>query len=632
MIDGEFSMQTQTPISIAALRTHYCGIVDETLIGKEIKLCGWVNNIRNHGKLIFIDLRDRFGTVQIVVDIDSASQAFSLASKLHHEYIIHVVGSVRSRPEGLINHDIPTGAIEVAATKLEIINKSEVLPFSLSEHQEAHEDLKLRYRYLDLRRPEVSSNIVTRAKIARLIRSYLDSHDFLEIETPMLTRSTPEGARDYLVPSRNFPGHFYALPQSPQIFKQLFMVAGLDRYYQIVRCFRDEDLRADRQPEFTQLDIEMSFISEEEIQYLIEGLMQSLFTEILNVKLPLPFPRLTHAEAMQKYGSDRPDLRVPLEITEVKDIFAQNNVDVGAREPRPSNGEALISHPSEIFAAYANDAESRIAALRLPQGAAKLSRKQLDEYNKFVMEYGAKRGVAYIKVNDIDAGAAGLQSSLLKFLTPEEVLAILKHANAKNGDIVFVLADKKKIVNDALGALRLKLGQDCKLAEGEWQFVWVTNFPMFDEREDGSLTFSHHPFTAPQSDSVEELLENPKTALARAYDLVLNGTELGGGSIRIHNLDMQLAVFKTIGIEPDVAKEQFGHLLEAFKYGYPPEGGIAFGLDRIVMLLTKSKSLRDVIAFPKTKTASCPLTQAPAEVSAAQLKELGIAVLPAKQK
>lgn len=606
-----FAMQLQSsplpPFLRTQKRTHYCGHVNETLVGQEVKLYGWVSNVRDHGKLIFISLRDRFGTVQIVIDVDSAPEVFALATKLHQEYIIHIVGTVRMRPEGLINRDMPTGAIEVAASKLEIISKAEPLPFSISEYQEeAHEDLKLRYRYLDLRRPEVSANIITRAKIARLIRHYLDTRDFLEIETPMLTRSTPEGARDYLVPSRNFRGHFYALPQSPQIFKQLLMASGFERYYQIVRCFRDEDLRADRQPEFTQLDIEMSFVSEEEIQQLIEGLMQCLFAEVLNVELALPFPRLTHAEAMRKYGTDRPDLRVPLELTEVKDIFARDT--------------------NEIFASYANDPHCRIAALRLPQGATKLSRKQLDGYSKLSLDYGAKNGIAYIKVNDINAGISGLQSSLLKFLAPTEICALVERAGAKNGDLVFVLADKTKIVNDALGALRLKLGQDCNLLEGEWRFVWVTDFPMFDRKEDGALTFSHHPFTAPQNGEVEALLKNPDTALARAYDLVLNGTELGGGSIRIHNLDMQLAVFKIIGIEPEIAWQQFGHLLEAFKYGYPPEGGVAFGFDRIAMLLTKSNSLRDVIAFPKTKTANCPLTQAPAEVSAEQLAELGIVI------
>jgi len=585
-------------------RTHYCGDVTDLLAmqDQEVKLYGWVNRVRNHGKLIFIDLRDRSGIVQVVIN-DITPELFVLAAQLHNEYVIHVNGVVHLRPAGLINKEMRTGGIEVAATQLEIINKAEPLPFNLDEHSEANEELKLRYRYLDLRRLEMVARIMTRAKITQVIRAFLDQHDFIEIETPILTKSTPEGARDYLVPSRNFPGQFYALPQSPQIFKQLLMAAGMDRYYQIVRCFRDEDLRADRQPEFTQIDLEMSFIDEQQLQSLIEALMKTLFAEILSINLETPFPRLTYAEAMSKYGSDRPDLRIPLELVEIKDLFVSNG-DCG------------------FFADVAKDAASRIAVLRLPQGATKVSRKQIDLYTELAKSYGSK-GLGYIKVNDRSQGSQGLQTSL-KFLSEAIVENILQRVSAQTGDIVFLIADKMKVVNDALGALRVKIAHDHNLVKDGWYLLWVTDFPMFEQKDDGGWTFLHHPFTALQVDDPEKLQGDLGGLKARAYDLVLNGTELGGGSIRIHDLAMQLAVFDVIGIDRERAYQQFGHLLESFKYGYPPEGGIAFGLDRIVMLLTGGKSLRDVIAFPKTQTASCPLTQAPSGVSAAQLQELGI--------
>lgn len=587
-------------------RTHYCGDVDAALHGHEVSLYGWVNRVRNHGKLIFIDLRDRAGIVQVVVN-DSDAELFAIAAKLHNEYVIHIYGAVQARPAGLVNQEMRTGAIEVTATQVEVISKSEPLPFNIDVHQEVNEELKLRYRYLDLRRLEMAQNLMTRAKIARLIRANLDAQGFIEIETPILTKSTPEGARDYLVPSRNFPGEFYALPQSPQIFKQLLMVGGLDRYYQIVRCFRDEDLRADRQPEFTQLDIEMSFMDEEQLYVIIEELMQNLFAEVLAIHLPRPFPRLTYAEAMMRYGSDRPDLRIPLELVEVKDLFV-NSEECG------------------FFADVAGDSAARIAVMRMP-GGAKLSRKQLDGYAEVAKVFGAK-GVGYIKVNERAQGLAGVQTSLAKFLTAKTLEALLERVGAQNGDIVFLIADKIKVVNESLGALRVRLAQDHNLfdATNPWRPLWVTDFPMFEQKEDGDWTFLHHPFTAPQNSDPEELRRNPGGAIARAYDMVLNGLELGGGSIRIHDLAMQLTVFEIIGINKESAEQKFGHLLESFKYGYPPEGGIAFGLDRIAMLLTHNKSLREVIAFPKTQTASCPLTRAPSAVSDAQLQELGIAV------
>lgn len=585
------------------MRTHYCGQVDQTLINQSVQLCGWVNKIRNHGKMIFIDLRDREGIVQVFVN-DENKDAFAIATKIHNEYVIKVNGKVAPRPEGLINKDMRTGAIEVAADSIEILNHCEPLPFVV-EDQNTNEELRLRYRYIELRRPELSNKIIMRSKLAKVIRDYFDQNGFIEVETPVLTKSTPEGARDYLVPSRNFPGQFYALPQSPQIFKQLLMASGIDRYYQIVKCFRDEDLRADRQPEFTQLDLEMSFIDETDIQNIIEGVMRALFKAALNVDLPAQFPRMSYADAMSKYGSDKPDLRIALELVDIADLVKNSTF--------------------EIFAKSANDKKCRVAALKLPKTATALSRKQFDDYNEFVKIYGAK-GVAYIKVNDRAAGVAGLQSSLLKFLTADEVENILQRTNAESGDTIFILADKTKVVNEALGALRVKLGNEHDLIKEGWELLWVVNFPMFEQQDDGSWTFAHHPFTAPMTDDPEKLITENGSVNARAYDLVLNGTELGSGSIRIWDLKMQMAVFKMLGFDEAKAYAQFGHLLDAFKYGYPPEGGMALGFDRIIMLLTGAKSLREVIAFPKTQTASCPLTQAPSVVADAQLCELGIKV------
>jgi aspartyl-tRNA synthetase len=495
-----------------------------------------------------------------------------------------------------------TGEVEVLASQLTVLASSQPLPFSFDANQ-AHDELRLQYRYLDLRRPEMNAKIVFRAKVAQSMRRYLDNLGFIEVETPMLTKTTPEGARDFLVPSRNFPGQFYALPQSPQIFKQLLMASGLDRYYQIVRCFRDEDLRADRQPEFTQLDAELSFTSEEEVENVFEGMLRNLFAELLQVELPNPFPRLTYKEAISKYGIDRPDLRIPLELVEIKDIVKHTNF--------------------EVFAKAAKDPDARVVALKLPDGV-KLSRKQLDGYAELVSTYGLK-GLGYIKVNDRAAGLNGLQSSMLKFLTPEIIESILQKVAAVSGDIIFFGAGIATIVNEAMSALRVKLGHDQQLLTTTWQPLWVTDFPMFVATDNG-WTFMHHPFTSPVETDPEKVIMNPGAVKARAYDLVLNGTELGGGSIRINNYAMQMAIFKVMGFTEQATQEQFGHLLEAFKYGYPPEGGIAFGLDRIVMLMTNSTSIRDVIAFPKTQTGACPLTSAPSPVAIEQLRELGITI------
>jgi len=580
------------------MRTFYCGQVDNSLVGKTVVLYGWVNRARDHGGVIFIDLRDRAGMVQVVVNNDK--DIFVLAEKLRNEFLIKIEGHVVLRPHALINKNLANGDVEVKAHVLEIINRSEPLPFNLDEYQAANEEVRLRYRYLDLRRPEMSSKVIFRAKVAKAIRDYLDIHGFLEIETPMLTKSTPEGARDYLVPSRIHHGKFYALPQSPQIFKQLLMVSGLDRYYQIVRCFRDEDLRNDRQPEFTQLDVEMSFPTEKFIRDLMEGMMRKMFADLLQVQLPNPFPCLTYQEAMQKYGSDKPDLRVALEMVDLADL--------------------LQNVAFEIFAKAANNPDARIAALCVPY--PDISRKQIDDYTKFIGSFGAK-GLAYIKVNDVKNGTAGLQSPILKFLNHDVIEKILQRVHAKSGDVIFIMAGDAKVTSNAMGALRLKLGADCKLAQGEWKPLWVVDFPLF-EMQDGVWTSVHHPFTAPIETSPEVVQDNPGKMLARAYDMVLNGTELGGGSIRIYDAFMQQTIFRILGIDDEMAQLRFGHLLEAFKYGCPPHGGIAFGLDRIVMLMTKAESIRDVIAFPKNQSAVCPLTQAPSVVDEKQLKELGI--------
>ena len=582
------------------MRTHYCGEVDESLDGQEIEVCGWVHRRRDHGGVIFIDLRDREGLLQIVFDPDRP-EIFAEAERIRSEYVLKVKGRVRPRPDGIVNPNMRTGKVEVLALDLETLNKSETPPFHHDE--QANEDIRLKYRYLDLRRENMLGNLMLRHKVTVAMRKFLDGHGFVDVETPMLTRATPEGARDYIVPSRTNPGRFFALPQSPQIFKQLLMMSGLDRYYQIVRCFRDEDLRADRQPEFTQLDIEMSFVDEAGVTNTVEELVRFVFKETLDVDLPNPFPRMSYAEAMQRYGSDKPDLRIDLELIEVGDLM--ESVDF------------------KVFAGPAADPDGRVAALCVP-GGAEMSRKIIDDYTKYVSRYGA-RGLAYIKVNDIDAGAEGLQSPILKFLPDDTVQGILERTAAKSGDLIFFGADKTNVVNDALGALRCKVGEDRGLVAEGWAPLWVVDFPMFEKDATGKRwTSLHHPFTAPSIDDVEALKADPGKALSRAYDMVLNGSEIGGGSIRIHDQDMQAAVFELLDISDEEAEEKFGFLLTALQYGCPPHGGVAFGLDRMVMLMAGAESIRDVIAFPKTQTASCPLTNAPGVVSAEQLKETGI--------
>lgn len=591
------------------MRTHTTNQVDSTLIDQDITLAGWVHRRRDHGGLIFIDLRDRDGMVQVVCDPEQA-QAFEQAQLLRNEFVIQVSGKIRPRPEGTVNKNLHSGEVELTVNQLTILNKSDPLPFNVDEYQEVGENVRLKYRYLDLRRQEMAERIKMRAKVTRYLRSYLDSQQFLDIETPVLTKSTPEGARDYLVPSRNYAGQFYALPQSPQIFKQLLMMSGFDRYYQIVKCFRDEDLRADRQPEFTQLDIEMAFIEEKDIQAITENMIRGLFKETINVDLPNPFPRMTYHEAVSKYGTDRPDLRIPLDIVDVGDLMK----DVEFK----------------VFNEPANDERGRVAVLKLPKGA-ELTRKQIDDYTAFVAIYGAK-GLAYIKVNDAAAGMDGLQSPILKFLPDTVAEEIVKRTNAQSGDILFFGADKAKIVNEALGALRDKLGADLNLYTSEWQPVWIIDFPMFQEGDPGVWEPLHHPFTAPQQDNLDELSANPHAIPSRAYDMVLNGSEIGGGSIRIHRTDMQQKVFEMLGISEQEANDKFEHLLRALRYGCPPHGGIAFGLDRLVMIITQSSSIRDVIAFPKTQTAACPLTNAPSPIAFEQLRELSIKTLKSKKE
>ena len=584
------------------MRSHYCGQVDQSLIGKEISVCGWVHRRRDHGGVIFIDLRDREGLLQVVFDPDRA-EIFAAAERIRGEYVLAVKGLVRERPEGTINPNMPTGQVEVLAHELEILNRSETPPFHHDEH--ASEELRLKYRYLDLRREEMTSNLMLRHKVTKAMRNFLDGDGFIDVETPMLTRATPEGARDYIVPSRTHPGKFFALPQSPQIFKQLLMMSGLDRYYQIVRCFRDEDLRADRQPEFTQLDIEMSFVDEDDIIGTMEKLMRYLFKEALDVELPETFPRMSYAEAMDRYGSDKPDLRIDLELVDVSDLMS--------------------SVEFKVFAGPAGDPEGRVAALCVP-GAADLSRKEIDDLTTYVARYGA-RGLAYIKVNDLDAGLNGLQSPILKFLPDDVVNAILERTSAKTGDVIFFGADKARVVNDALGALRVKIGQDRGLVKEGWAPLWVVDFPMFEkDQQTKRWTALHHPFTAPSVNDADALRADPGNAMSRAYDMVLNGSEIGGGSIRIHDQSIQSAVFDLLDISKEEAEEKFGFLLTALQYGCPPHGGIAFGLDRIVMLMAGADSIRDVIAFPKTQSAQCPLTNAPGEVSGEQLRETGIRV------
>ncbi len=585
------------------MRTHKCGELNETNLDQEVDLYGWVHRRRDHGGVIFIDLRDRNGLVQVVFDPDFP-ETFAIAEGVRSEYVLRVHGKIRRRPKGTENPAMPTGQIEVFVSSLEILNKSETPPFPLEGDIEVGEDVRLRYRYIDLRRTEMQERLKTRRDVTRILRNFLDDEDFFEIETPYLTKATPEGARDYLVPSRTHDQAFFALPQSPQLFKQLLMVSGFDRYYQVVRCFRDEDLRADRQPEFTQLDIETSFMNEDEIMSLMEEMIRQLFTKVLDVDLPNPFPRITYAESMRRYGIDRPDLRIPLELVDI--------------------GDLMSSVEFKVFAGPAKDPDGRIVALRLPNGS-ELSRKEIDELTKFVGIYGAK-GLAYIKVNDRLAGREGLQSPILKFLPDEVIDSVLERTNAETNDLIFFGADKTNVVNESIGALRIKLGMEHGHLNEGWKPIWVVDFPMFDWDEGGQRWNAiHHPFTAPSVD-IDQLTANPGSTLSRAYDLVLNGSEVGGGSIRIHHTDMQKAVFELLGIGKEEAQEKFGFLLEAFKYGCPPHGGIAFGLDRLVMLMTNSSSIREVIAFPKTQTAACPLTDAPAQVNEQQLRELGIKV------
>ncbi|CAO1664066.1 MULTISPECIES: aspartate--tRNA ligase [unclassified Salinicola] len=580
------------------MRSHYCGQLNESLIDHEVTLCGWVHRRRDHGGVIFLDMRDRDGVAQVVVDPDTA-EAFANADRARSEYVLRIVGRIRLRPAGTQNPNMPTGMIEVLAKQVDVLNTAATPPFQLDEHGKVGEEVRLKYRYIDLRRPEMIEKLRLRSRITHSVRAYLEEQGFLDIETPILTRATPEGARDYLVPSRTHDGHFFALPQSPQLFKQLLMVSGFDRYYQIAKCFRDEDLRADRQPEFTQIDIEASFIDEQDIMGTTEQMVRQLFQEVLDVALPT-FPRMPYSEAMQRYGSDKPDLRIPLELVDVDDLM--QSVDF------------------KVFSGPAKAEDGRVAALKV-SGGAKLSRKEIDDYTKFVGIYGAK-GLAWIKVNERAKGLEGLQSPIVKFME-DIVEQLLDRVGAEDGDIIFFGADKARIVNEAIGALRVKLGEDLDLYTAEWAPLWVVDFPMFEADDNGRLSALHHPFTAP-SCSPEELQASPATALSRAYDMVLNGTELGGGSIRIHDQAMQRAVFEVLGIGKEEAEEKFGFLLDALQFGAPPHGGLAFGLDRLVMLMTGSRTIRDVIAFPKTQSAADLMTDAPGEVSSQQLRELHI--------
>lgn len=599
---------TQSTMTHSEYRDEYCGAVTESLLEQTISIVGWVHRRRDHGGVIFLDMRDRAGILQVVVDPDTP-EAFATADAVRPEYVLKITGRVRRRYEGTENTNMTSGQIELLGKEIEVLAKSETPPFPLNDEKTTvSEDLRLKYRYLDMRRPQMQERMVFRAKATSTIRRYLDDHGFLDVETPILTRATPEGARDYLVPSRTRPGNFFALPQSPQLFKQLLMVSGFDRYYQIAKCFRDEDLRADRQPEFTQVDIETSFLNEEEIMNINEGLIKHLFKTMMDVEFE-DFPRMTYAEAMRDYASDKPDLRIPLKLVDVADLM--KDVDF------------------KVFAGPANDPKGRVAALRIPGGAS-LSRKQIDAYTKFVSIYGA-RGLAYIKVNDasnINNGVdqeSGLQSPIIKNMTDDVLASLIERTGAESNDIIFFGADKASIVNDAIGALRQKIGLDLEMLTCEWAPLWVTDFPMFEETDDGRWTSMHHPFTKPKG-SVEELKTNPESALSIAYDMVLNGTEIGGGSLRINTLEMQKAVFEALGIDEAEAEEKFSFLLDALKFGAPPHGGLAFGLDRLIMLMVGASSIRDVIAFPKTKTAEDPLTQAPAPVDSKQLRELGIRV------
>ena len=584
------------------MRTHYCGLVDETSVGKSVTVAGWAQRRRDHGGVIFVDLRDREGLLQIVFDPDKP-EVFAQAERVRNEFVLKVTGLVRARPPGTANANLKSGQVEVLCQDLEILNRSEPLPFQLDET--VSEEVRLRFRYLDLRREEMRERLLLRHRITRAMRRYLDDAGFVDIETPMLSKATPEGARDYLVPSRTHAGKFFALPQSPQIYKQLLMIAGFDRYYQIVRCFRDEDLRADRQPEFTQLDIETSFLDQAQIQQIMEGLLHELFKQVLGVELPSPMPRMSYAEAIRRFGSDKPDLRVPLELVDVADLVKGCDF--------------------KVFAGPAADPRGRVTALCVPQGG-KLTRKEIDDYTAYVARYGAK-GLAYVKVNELAKGREGLQSPILKFLSDTAISGIMQRVAAKDGDLIFFGADTAKVVSDALGALRLKVGQDMKLVAPGWRPLWVVDFPMFEWDADAKRWQAmHHPFTSPVNLDSAALSASPGEAIAKAYDMVLNGSEIGGGSVRIHNQELQSAVFDLLGISADEARLKFGFLLDALKFGAPPHGGIAFGLDRLAMLMAGADSIRDVIAFPKTQTAADLLMDAPTEVSEAQLKELHIRV------
>ncbi|MEZ5503886.1 MAG: aspartate--tRNA ligase [Halioglobus sp.] len=581
------------------MRSHYCGALSTVNIDETVTLCGWVDRRRDHGGVIFLDLRDRQGIVQVVFDPDT-EEHFRRADRVRSEYVLKVTGRVRARSAATVNAAMATGQIEVLGKELEILNTSVTPPFQLDEYTNVGEEVRLQYRYMDLRRHEMQERLILRSRITSAVRKFLDGEGFLDIETPILTRATPEGARDYLVPSRTHPGKFFALPQSPQLFKQLLMVSGFDRYYQIAKCFRDEDLRADRQPEFTQIDIETAFLDEREIMAVTERMIRELFKSVLQVDLP-EFPHMPYAEAMQRYGSDKPDLRIGLELVSVDDLMQQVEF--------------------KVFRGPADDPAGRVAALKVPGGAS-ISRKEIDDYTKYVSIYGA-RGLAWIKVNDLAAGVEGLQSPILKFMPEDVVAQMMQRLGAADGDIIFFGADRTRVVNEALGALRIKVAEDLGMVAEGWAPLWVVDFPMFEEEADGGWTPLHHPFTAPACDA-QQLAADPGGALSRAYDMVLNGCELGGGSIRIHQRDMQEAVFRILGIDAAQAEEKFGFLLNALQYGAPPHGGLAFGLDRLVMLMTGAASIRDVIAFPKTQSAACVMTNAPGDVSAPQLKELNI--------
>ena len=589
------------------MRSHYCGLLRSADIDQTVTLCGWVDRRRDHGGVIFLDLRDREGIVQVVFDPDT-EEHFATADRVRSEYVLKVTGRVRARGEGTVNPNMATGDIEVLGKEIEVLNSAETPPFQLDEHTAVGEEVRLRYRYMDLRRPEMQQRLLLRSRVTDAVRRFLHNEGFLDIETPILTRATPEGARDYLVPSRTHPGQFFALPQSPQLFKQLLMVSGFDRYYQIAKCFRDEDLRADRQPEFTQIDIETAFLDEDAIMGITERMIRELFQDVLDVELP-EFPHMSWAEAMERFGSDKPDLRIPLELVSIDDLMQR--VDF------------------KVFRGPADDPRGRVAALRVPGGSS-ISRKEIDDYTKYVSNYGA-RGLAWIKVNDLAAGIEGLQSPILKFMPEDVVAEMMTRLEAADGDIIFFGADRASVVNESLGALRLKVGTDQGMVAEGWAPLWVVDFPMFEDDGEGGWTPLHHPFTAPACD-LETLSRTPGEALSRAYDMVLNGTELGGGSVRIHNLATQEAVFDILGIDREEAREKFGFLLDALKYGAPPHGGLAFGLDRLVMLMSGAQSIRDVIAFPKTQTAACVMTEAPGTVNAAQLRDLHIRLREQEKK